>query len=363
MLLRLLAWLIAITLAFAPAAEASQATLVTPSAPLPMTGLASFLNAAYLSVGSCNSGTSAPANGTGAAAFTYECWANSTSNPTLFQFYDSASWVKFGQLDTSGHVWTPFLGVNPVSGGIPYGASGGATGTFGWSAALTANGVLLGGGAGTAPTSTAAAGAADKVFGAWSGDPASFLSINNCTGSLTYSTSTHTFGCNTGAGTGTVTEQKNTFGFGLSSSGNCDNTSSNVASPCNSLVSLTTASNVLSGDVALNNTGNYFDGPSMAQGTTGTWFASGTVTLVDTGIAANFKCKLWDGTTVIASTEVTQPTAGAGWPEAAHLAGTLASPAANIRISCNDPTGTNGKILFNSSGNSKDSSIWGVRIQ
>src|SRR5512146_502647 len=40
--------------------------------------------------------------------------------------------------------------------------------------------------------------------------------------------------------------------------------------------------NSLSGNVALNNISNFFDGPSVAQGTGGTWFASGTVTLTDT---------------------------------------------------------------------------------
>src|SRR2546426_953355 len=40
---------------------------------------------------------------------------------------------------------------------------------------------------------------------------------------------------------------------------------------------LTPITNSLGADVALNNTANYFDGPSVAQGTSGTWFASGTV--------------------------------------------------------------------------------------
>jgi hypothetical protein len=59
--------------------------------------------------------------------------------------------------------------------------------------------------------------------------------------------------------------------------------------------------NSLGADVALNNTANYFDGPSVAQGSTGTWFGTGTMTLTDSGGAQNFYCKLWDGTTVMAS--------------------------------------------------------------
>lgn len=116
----------------------------------------------------------------------------------------------------------------------------------------------------------------------------------------------------------------------------------------------------LGADVALNNTGTYFDGPSVAPGSSGTWFVSGTVTLIDTGATAAFNCKLWDGTTVIASAR------GSNWNVAAQttvtLSGYIASPAGNLRISVNDVTATTGKILFNSSGNSKDSTISAIRI-
>lgn len=122
-----------------------------------------------------------------------------------------------------------------------------------------------------------------------------------------------------------------------------------------------TASNVLGGDVALNNTANYFDGPSMAQGTSGTWYASGTVTLADTGSNGVIQCKLWDGTTVIASSRTYISTIST--PNTLSLSGILASPAANIRISCKDTINTTGKIVFNATGESKDSSIYGVRIQ
>jgi hypothetical protein len=147
-------------------------------------------------------------------------------------------------------------------------------------------------------------------------------------------------------GTGTV----NTAGTGLTLTGG--------GSTLN--VSLSTATNVLSGNVSLSNTSNYFDGPSMAQGTTGTWFASGTVTLTDTAGAAQIFCKLWDGTTVIASSDITIQTGGL--IQTMHLAGTLASPAANIRISCRDINSASGLILFNATSNSKDASIFGIRI-
>lgn len=116
----------------------------------------------------------------------------------------------------------------------------------------------------------------------------------------------------------------------------------------------------LGADVVLNNTANYFDGPSIAQGATGTWLASGTVTLVDTGSAGGFFCKLWDGTTVVASARSDSAVANA--IAAIALSGLFTSPAANIRISCRDAVAVTGKILFNNTGNSKDSTITAVRI-
>lgn len=118
---------------------------------------------------------------------------------------------------------------------------------------------------------------------------------------------------------------------------------------------ITSATNSLSGDVAANNTSNYFDGPSVAviAGATDL-FATGTVTLKDTAGAAEWRVKLWDGTTVIAS--------ATAWSEPSHttavaLSGRITSPAGNIRISARDATSTNGVICFNESGNSKDSTI------
>jgi hypothetical protein len=118
--------------------------------------------------------------------------------------------------------------------------------------------------------------------------------------------------------------------------------------------------NSLSGDVALNNTANYFDGPSVAQGSSGTWFVSGTVTVQDSAGVAQFAAKLWDGTTVISSAYVYQDSTN-GW-RTISLSGYLAAPAGNLRISVKDLVSTSGKILFNASGNSKDSTITAIRI-
>lgn len=165
----------------------------------------------------------------------------------------------------------------------------------------------------------------------------------------------------TPSGSGTVTEQKNTAGVGLSTSGNCDNTSTNAGSPCQYALAMSNAANSLSGNVAMNNISNYFTGPSVAQGTSGTWYASGQVTVEDTSTVALFYCKLWDGTTVIDS--AASATGGANFRLSIHLSGILSSPAANIRISCRDTSSTNGSMLFNETGNSKDSTLTVMRIQ
>lgn len=116
----------------------------------------------------------------------------------------------------------------------------------------------------------------------------------------------------------------------------------------------------LGGDVTLNNTATYFDGPSVAQGSTGTWFVSGTVTMLDTAGAATFLGKLHDGTTVIASGPATSISASA--LVTISLSGFIVGPVGNLRISLRDTTSTSGVMKFNSSSLSKDSVITAFRL-
>ena len=125
----------------------------------------------------------------------------------------------------------------------------------------------------------------------------------------------------------------------------------------------TQITNSLGADVNLSNTGQYFDGPTVAQGSTGTWFASGTVTLYSSAVSnSQVYCKMWDGTSVIASGSTINNANASGVPNTMSLSGYLATPTGNIRISCRDITGTSGKILFNQTGNSKDSTISAFRV-
>ena len=119
--------------------------------------------------------------------------------------------------------------------------------------------------------------------------------------------------------------------------------------------------NELSGNVTLTNQNQYYDGPSIAQGSTGTWWASGTVAVSDSGAACNFQAKLWDGTTVIASGYAR--TAAAGSFVSIALAGYLATPAGNLRISVqNSSAAGTGTIQFNATGASKDAVVSAIRI-
>lgn len=127
---------------WAHASFASQATLVTPGAPLPMSSLASFINSALLSIGSCNSGTSAPANGTGSAAFAGECWINTSSNPWVFNYTpDGINWVEFGTLNTSTLEWTPYSNGFSATLGGSLSTAGPFTMSGAFAATLTFSGI------------------------------------------------------------------------------------------------------------------------------------------------------------------------------------------------------------------------------
>jgi hypothetical protein len=120
----------------------------------------------------------------------------------------------------------------------------------------------------------------------------------------------------------------------------------------------TTVTNSLGGNVSL--TTSYQDGPTCAQGTAGTWFASGTITVLGPNVGDDIFCKLWDGSTVIASTKIT--IIQANYRETISLSGLLATPTANIKMSVKNNNSSTGTIVFNETGNSKDSTLTVFRI-
>jgi hypothetical protein len=126
-------------------------------------------------------------------------------------------------------------------------------------------------------------------------------------------------------------------------------------------VSLTTLTNSLTSDIALSSAGTYFDGPTVAQGTSGTWYASGSVLVTDVTGGGAFFFKLWDGTTVFDSGGVN--TNGANARAMIPVSGRISNPAGNIRISVANVSGsTNSAMRFNNSGNPNDSTITVLRI-
>lgn len=71
------------------------------------------------------------------------------------------------------------------------------------------------------------------------------------------------------------------------------------------LIGGTQLSNALSADVALNNTGTYFNGPAIALPAGGVWFVTSTITVDDYNGAAHIEARIIDGTNVLASSIVT----------------------------------------------------------
>ncbi|MGF6433576.1 hypothetical protein [Bradyrhizobium elkanii] len=207
---------------------------------------------------------------------------------------------------------------------------------------------------GSLPLTGIASIGANTILGQTAAGTPIALTINggtSCTNALTWVNGTG-FGCNSTAGTGTVT----TTGSPTSGQLAFFSGSTSITG-----VSVAPISNALGADVNLSATGSYFDGPSVAQGSTGTWWVSGTVTVSDNTGGAAIICKLWDGTTVVNSASVNTP--GAGLLSPVTISGFMTSPAGNLRISCRDLTTATGKIVFNASLNSRDSHISAHRIQ
>lgn len=125
-------------------------------------------------------------------------------------------------------------------------------------------------------------------------------------------------------------------------------------------ITMTPITASLGANVTLNNTATYFDGPSIAQGTAGTWFVVGSVVLNDSAGASNFSFKLWDGTTVIDSGR--QASLGANNQIKVTMAGYIVSPAGNLRVSAKDESTTNGAMLYTASLEGKDCTITAIRI-
>jgi hypothetical protein len=142
------------------------------------------------------------------------------------------------------------------------------------------------------------------------------------------------------------------LGYGLSQSAN------SVSS------GLTSFRTVLGSDVAMGTVNNFADGPTIAQGTVGTWIVTGQVMVTDTtAITAGLQCKLWDGTNTYASGAALSSNVAGNLPNTVALSSVVTSPAGNLRISCRNASTSTGVIKASQTGIGSDSVISAVRIQ
>ena len=152
------------------------------------------------------------------------------------------------------------------------------------------------------------------------------------------------------SGTAVVSSGLDAVGYGIS------NTGGTIA------LNPTTANNTLGGNVTMTTAGTYYDGPSMAQGTSGTWFVTGCVVVTNSGSSA-YRAELWDGTTVFDSAQASLSTFSGGVTTRICLSAIVTNPAANLKISATNITNSGGSIQSNASGFGHDSQIQGVRIK
>lgn len=83
-------------------------------------------------------------------------------------------------------------------------------------------------------------------------------------------------------------------------------------------------------------TAAFTDVLSVSQGSSGTWYVSGTITLLTTIQNSSVSVKLWDGTSVINSAATLlgpSAPASSGYTMPISLSGALAAPAGNLKIS------------------------------
>ena len=123
---------------------------------------------------------------------------------------------------------------------------------------------------------------------------------------------------------------------------------------------LETLENAIAAPVSLNDTGAFFDGPSVSL-TPGTWLLVGSVGLIDSAGAANFLVKLWDGTNEESAGQATS--AGVNNTAQITLSGIVTVTTTTAwKISARDATSTSGTMRASWTSDNTASYLRAVRI-
>jgi hypothetical protein len=125
--------------------------------------------------------------------------------------------------------------------------------------------------------------------------------------------------------------------------------------------SLTSLTGSVGADITMTPAATYFDGPSVAQGTVGTWLVTGTVSISGATVNDNIVAKLWDGATLIS--DLSQQSNGNSGLLAISLSGVITNPTGNLRITVMDVTTAGAKIKAGDGIDAtKASTITAIRI-
>lgn len=126
---------------------------------------------------------------------------------------------------------------------------------------------------------------------------------------------------------------------------------------------LTSATATMAVDVNLDNTANYFTGPTIANPGSGTFLVVAHATTNDlTSGGVAMYARLTDGTTVFASGVATPNPAGSAQASTIELSGVITNPAGALKMEVRDATTTAGTIFADATGNGKDTAITWIRI-
>lgn len=121
------------------------------------------------------------------------------------------------------------------------------------------------------------------------------------------------------------------------------------------------AEGIVSADVTMGSSNTYFDGPSIVL-TNGRWLIIGTVTLNSGATsAANFTAKLWNGTTVLDSSQTQAPQTNTDTSISLSGFANVTSGSETWKISAANGTNTTGKIKAATTSNGAGNNASSIR--